>query len=90
MPDLPVSTLAGVAVVPLIVGLVEMAKGLGLPARWATPAAVLLGLCASLGYQWASGTPDPRPWADAILAGLALGLSAAGLYSGTRAAAGAK
>src|SRR6266487_2760433 len=41
--------LGGVAVVPLIVGLVEMAKRLGLGSAWAAPLAVGLGLAASLG-----------------------------------------
>jgi len=67
--------LGGVAVVPLIVGLVEMAKRprSALGSAWAAPLAVGLGLAASLGRA-----------ALATLVGVALGLSASGLYSGAK------
>jgi len=75
--------LAGVALVPLIVGLVEMAKRLGLPIAWAAPLAVGLGLLASVGWTLAErGGADGL--ASAALVGVALGLSASGLYSGTK------
>lgn len=93
VPDVaggPSFGLAGAAAVPLIVALVEAAKQAGLPARWAALLAVVLGLLLSLGFQAAGGTSDSRGWADATLAGLALGLSAAGLYSGARATQGAQ
>lgn len=80
-------TLAGVAAVPLIVALVEAAKAAGLPPRWAGVLAVVLGLLTSLAYRATESVSDGRAWVDATLLGLALGLSAAGLYSGTRAAA---
>lgn len=86
MTDPMTLTLAGVLVVPLIVALVEAAKGVGLPARWGAVLAILLGLLVSLGWQATGPTPDqPRARMDAALSGLALGLSAAGLYSGARA-----
>ncbi len=77
--------IAGVAGVPLIVGLVEVAKGIGLDARWAPAVALGLGLALSLGYRVALGVPAGAEWAQAALGGLALGLAASGLYSGTRA-----
>jgi hypothetical protein len=77
--------IAGVAVVPLIVGLVEVLKGLGLSNRWAPALAVALGLGLSLGYQAALGIPAGAEWAQAVLSGLVLGLAATGLYSGARA-----
>lgn len=79
--------LAGVAVVPLIVGLVEVVKGVGLSSRWAPAVAVGLGLGLSLGYRMLLGLPAGAEWAQAALGGLALGLAATGLYSGTRAVA---
>lgn len=85
MSDPTLTTIAGVALVPLIVGITELAKLLGLPARWSALLAVSLGLVASLGYQAAGSAPAGRAWADALVAGLALGLSAAGLYSAGRA-----
>ncbi|HLH26398.1 MAG TPA: hypothetical protein VK066_28085 [Chloroflexota bacterium] len=80
---------AGVAGVPLIVGLVEVAKGVGLDARWAPAVALGLGLALSLGYRAALGGVGGAEWAQATLGGLALGLAASGLYSGTRAVANA-
>ena len=77
--------LAGVAVVPLIVGLVEVAKGVGLGSRWAPALAIGLGLALSLGYRAALGVPAGAEWAQATLSGLAFGLAATGLYSGARA-----
>jgi hypothetical protein len=88
--------LAGIAVVPLIIGLVEVAKRMGLAARWAAPLSVCLGLAVGLG-AYAMGDCGAAPGAaaqptvfpcnslfDALLVGLALGLSATGLYSGAR------
>ncbi len=85
MSDPTATTIAGVAVVPLIVALTEVAKALGLPTRWAAPLAIALGLLASLGYSAASGSPAGRAWLEATIGGLALGLAAAGAYSGARA-----
>jgi hypothetical protein len=79
--------IAGVVVVPLIVGLVEVAKGAGLGARWAPAVALGLGVALSLGYRAALGMPEGAAWAQAALSGLALGLAASGLYSGTRTVA---
>ncbi len=86
-PDPTALSVAGVAAVPLIVALIEGAKQAGLPPRWAAGAAIALGLLVSLGYQAVDGPVDARAWLDAVVVGLALGLSAAGLYSGARAAA---
>ena len=74
----------GVLIVPTIVGLVEVGKRLGLSATYAAPLAVGLGLLISVGYVTAAGLPGGSALADAALRGLALGLSAAGLYSGAK------
>jgi hypothetical protein len=79
--------IGGVVGVPTIVALVEVAKGMGLGARWAPALAVGLGLALSLGYRATLGVPAGAEWAQAALGGLALGLAASGLYSGTRAVA---
>jgi hypothetical protein len=78
--------LGGVVVVPLIVGLVEVAKRIGLPAQYAAVVALGLGLLASVG-AWASAATGGRDLFDATLVGLALGLSASGLYSVARTVA---
>ena len=74
----------GILIVPTIVGLVEAAKRLGVPTAYAAPLAVGLGVLISVGYALAAGVPERGALADATLRGLALGLSAAGLYSGVR------
>jgi hypothetical protein len=74
----------GVVIVPIIVGLVEVGKRLGLDSTYAAPLAVGLGLVISLGYTAAANLPGGSSLADAALHGLALGLSAAGLYSGAK------
>lgn len=82
--------IAGLPASGVIVALVEGAKRLGLPARWAPLAAVLLGLtCAVLSHLGAV-VPSVHRWYEAVGGGIVLGLSAAGLYSGTRAVAGAQ
>lgn len=78
--------IAGIAIVPLIVGLVEVGKRLGLGSELAAPLAVALGVAISLGYRAATGLPQGAEWFGAVIVGLALGLSAAGLYSGAKKA----
>ncbi len=77
---------AGVLAIPLIIGLVEAAKRVGLDAVWATPLAIGLGLAISVGYVVAQQLPGLEVWLDAVMWGLALGLSASGLYSGAKKA----
>ena len=76
------ATLGGWVIVPVIVGLVELAKRLGLAAAYTGPLSVALGLLFSIGYTLAAGLPGGETLANAVLRGLALGLSAAGLHSG--------
>ncbi|HEX2923157.1 MAG TPA: hypothetical protein VHS28_03915 [Chloroflexota bacterium] len=75
---------AGVLAIPLIIGLVEAAKRLGMDVLWATPMAVGCGLAVSLSYEAAKQLPSSEAWLNAVIWGLALGLSASGLYSGTK------
>lgn len=77
--------IAGLPASGVIVALVEGAKRAGLPVRWAPVLAVLLGLACGLLTQAAAVAPRVHIWYEAAGAGVALGLSAAGLYSGTKA-----
>ena len=79
--------LAGVAIVALIIGLIEgLKRVMSLDQRLAPAVAVLAGLVVSLAMTATSGEPvTPRLWLEAVLVGLAWGLSAVGLYSGGRA-----
>lgn len=76
--------IGGVAVVPLIIAVVALLKGLGLDKRWAPLAAVLAGVVIVVANQAARVVPGFGDWYQAVLAGLAAGLAAVGLYSGTK------
>lgn len=71
----------GIALIPVVLGLVELLKRLGLPSKWAPVASLALGLVAGFFYM-APGKP-----AEAILDGIAVGLGAVGLWSGSRSTA---
>ena len=73
-----------VVVVPLIVGLVEMAKRLGLPSRFAAAVSLSIGVALSAG-AWVATRAGGRDLFDSVLFGMAVGLSASGLYSVARA-----
>lgn len=67
-----------VALIPLIVGLVELCKRLGLKHKLLPVASLIFGLLAGIFYIY------PDDIKGAILVGLVLGLSASGLYSSTK------
>lgn len=67
-----------VAIIPLIVGIVELAKKLGLPDKFAAVLSAVLGVVIGLVYV----APDDP--AKAVLVGLSMGLAASGLYSGVK------
>jgi len=67
-----------VAIVPLIVGLVELLKQIGLPTEFAALASAIIGILIGVFYI----APDNIP--KGIIVGLSLGLTASGLYSGIR------
>jgi hypothetical protein len=68
---------------PAIVALVQLVKGLGCPDRFAPLVALALGLLAAFGAVAAVPLPPQHPFVT-VLIGLGMGLTAAGLYSGTR------
>ena len=75
-----------VPVAALIVGLVEMAKrSFRMSARWAAPLAVLLGVIFAAAAKL--DQPTMGTWLQVVMLGLLTGLSAAGLYSGSKAMA---
>jgi len=67
-----------VAIIPLIVGIVELAKKLGLPDKFAAVLSAVLGVVIGLVYV------APNDPAKGVLIGLSMGLSASGLYSGVK------
>lgn len=67
--------------IAVVVGLVEVVKRIGLPDRFAPLLSVLFGIGAAFAFP--AATPVVT-----VFTGVIIGLSASGLYSGTRAVAG--
>jgi hypothetical protein len=65
-----------VALVPVIMGLVQVAKQVGMPSRFASLLSVILGAVAGIFYLF------PGDLLRGIFVGLTFGLAACGLYSG--------
>jgi hypothetical protein len=65
-------------VIAVIIGLIEGATRMGLPKRFAPVVAVVLGVAGGLVYIF------PENPKMGVLVGLVMGLSAVGLYSGTK------
>jgi hypothetical protein len=78
--DLRVFALA----LPLTIGLVQVLKQALLPARWAGITAVLIGTLSGCAVRLAGVGDSALPLA--ALTGAIAGLSAAGVWSGTKAA----
>jgi len=71
-------TIFGVALVPIIIGISEVAKRVGFPKKFIPILDLTLGIAA--GFIYAA----PGNAKEAALVGIALGLSASGLYSGVK------
>ncbi|HHT02382.1 MAG TPA: hypothetical protein GXZ96_06840 [Firmicutes bacterium] len=70
----------GVSGVALIVGFVQLAKKIGFPSQFAGLLSLLLGIVLSFSFKLFQDTFTFQT----LLLGLALGLSASGLYSTTK------
>ncbi|MGE5417079.1 MAG: hypothetical protein ACM3UZ_10000 [Acidobacteriota bacterium] len=68
-----------VVIIPVINGLAEVMKRAGLPNKFVPLLAVVMGLAAGIFLR-----DMGEPIAPAIIEGLVMGLSAVGMYSGTR------
>lgn len=66
-----------IAGIPIIVGLSAMARGLALPERFSPLADIIFGILVVI---LVGGTT----WKGDILQGIIIGLSAAGLYNGSK------
>ena len=65
-------------VVPIIVSLTQLAKGLGLPKKFCALAAVVIGVIIGVFFL------KPLCIKAGVFKGIVYGLSASGLYSGTK------
>lgn len=63
-----------IAIIPVITGLIEIAKKMGLPKKFSPLIALALGIIAGVVYI------EPQDVAGGIIIGIAVGLSASGLY----------
>ena len=72
------------ALAGVITGLVEIAKKMGLPSRFAPAMAVAFGLGLSLTWELATPTHPPLDWWLAVVEGITSGLVSGGLYSFAR------
>ena len=68
----------GVALIPLIIGVVQVLKTIGLKKKYLPLAALLLGLAGGIFYIY------PGDLKAGVIIGIMMGLSASGLYSGTK------
>lgn len=66
-----------VGIVPILIGVLEVFKRLGVPVKYVPMIAVMIGLLLGLTIEGLN--------IEGALKGLAYGLSACGLYSGTKA-----
>lgn len=75
--------------IPVIAGLVEFAKILGLPSeKYAVAGAVIVGVVLTVSIQASILYPVIEPWLLAVLVGILAGMTATGLYQiGSRWAA---
>lgn len=76
---------SAVAIVPIIVALVQVAKMVGLPSKYSP--IVSLGAGVLISFLFGHETGD---MSQTILSGVVYGLSASGLYSGIKTTAHAK
>lgn len=67
-----------VALIPATMGLVDVAKRAGLPNKYAPVVSLVIGI----GLGLATNTGNIQ---SGVITGIAIGLSASGLYSGTKA-----
>ena len=65
-----------VAIVPVVLGLVEVLKQMGLPSRYSP----LTGIVFGIGISWILGSA----WPLFVTQGLLIGLAASGAYSGVK------
>lgn len=83
MSDFTELLVASAVLVPIVVGVVSAIKAAGLDSKFAALIAIALGVAAEL---LAAGTIVNSPSLGiTILLGVGVGLSAAGLYSGSKA-----
>ncbi|EGQ27886.1 hypothetical protein ABZ756_02415 [Mammaliicoccus sciuri] len=67
-----------IVLIPVIIGLIELLKLYGLPKKLMPIFSLALGIGGGMFYLF------PNDWKSGVLSGLIMGLSASGLYSGSK------
>lgn len=67
-----------IVLIPVIIGLIEVLKVYGLPKKLMPIFSLIFGIGGGMLYLF------PQDWKSGILAGIIMGLSASGLYSGSK------
>ena len=67
-----------IVLIPVIIGLIELLKMYGLPKKLMPIFSLILGIAGGIFYLF------PHDWRSGILGGIIMGLSASGLYSGSK------
>ncbi|MDV6377160.1 hypothetical protein ORD22_02645 [Sporosarcina sp. GW1-11] len=67
-----------IVLIPVIIGLIEVMKAYGLPKKLMPVFALIFGIGGGIFYLF------PQDWKSGILSGIIMGLSASGLYSGSK------
>ena len=82
MLDFSTLLVAGIPLVIVVFGLVEVIKSLGLKGPLLTILSLLIGLILGMAYQIAQAglPPDFAAWFAVVIFGLTLGLVASGFY----------
>ncbi|HYE81203.1 MAG TPA: hypothetical protein VEG39_03440 [Clostridia bacterium] len=65
-------------IVPIIMSIVEMVKGLGMPRKFSAVVAVIVGAVTGTFFI------EPQNFRIGLFKGIVYGLTASGLYSGTK------
>lgn len=65
------------ALVPVVIGIIEVLKLAGLPSKYAPFFSLVLGVAGAIAIAGAN--------VEAIIGGIVIGLSSSGLYAGTKA-----
>ena len=78
----------GIPLIFVVMGLVELAKVFGASGKALTGISTGIGLVLGILYQLSLGMPsDYAGWFGAVIYGIALGITASGVYSAIRNAA---
>lgn len=69
-----------IALIPVVLGLVQFAKKLGVSGNMLTAISAVLGVAFGCLYQIGQLYPEAQVWINVVVYGLAIGLSTSGLY----------